>query len=75
MKFKQLICIITRKIFWWYLKLDDTFPTSQSLMQFTQLLLESILSYVREDNPCKIIKFETDAYYGFIIEVNFKKMA
>ena len=44
-------------------------------MQFTQLLLESILSYVREDNLCKIIKFETDAYYGFIIEVNFKKMA
>ena len=34
----------------------------------------SILLYVREDVPCKIIKTESDTYYdGFFIEINLRK--
>ena len=63
-------------------KLDDTFPTSQFLMQGCSTPFRNdqtsksggILLYVREDIPCKIIKTETDAYYeGFFIEINLRK--
>ena len=63
-------------------KLDDTFPTSQFLMQGYSTPFGKnwttkgggILLYVREDVPCKIIKTEIDAYYkGFFIEINLWK--
>ena len=63
-------------------KLDDTFPTSQFLMQGYSTPFRNdrtskgggIIFYVREDIPCKIIKAETDAYYeGFFIEINLRK--
>ena len=61
-------------------KLDDTFPTSQFLMQGYSTPFRKdqtskgggILLYVREDIPCKIIK--TDAYHeGFFIKINLRK--
>ena len=63
-------------------KLDDTFPTSQFLMQGYSTPFRKdrtskgggILLYVRENIPCKIIKTETDAYHeGFFIENNLRK--
>ena len=63
-------------------KLDDTFPTSQFLMQGYSTPFRKnrtskgggILLCVREDIPCKIIKTETDAYHeAFFIEINFRK--
>ena len=63
-------------------KLDDTFPTSQFLMQGYSTHFRKdrtskgggILLYIREDIPCKIIKTETDAYHeGFFIEINLRK--
>ena len=63
-------------------KLDNTFPTSQFLIQGYSIHFRKnrtskgagILLYVREDIPCKIIKTETDAYFeGFFIEINLRK--
>ena len=63
-------------------KLDDTFPTSQFLMEGYSTPFRnnrtskggSILLYFREDILCKIIETETDAYYqGFFIEINLRK--
>ena len=63
-------------------KLDDTFPTSQFLMQGYSTPFRNdptskgggILLYIREDIPCNIFKTETDAYYeGFFIEINLRK--
>ena len=60
-------------------KLDDTFPTSQVLMQGYSTPFRKkqsskgggILSYFREDISGKIIKTETDAYYEvFFVEIN-----
>ena len=52
-------------------KLDDTFPTSQFLMQGYSTPFRKD---VREDVPCKIIKTEIDPYYeGFSIEINLRK--
>ena len=64
-------------------KLDDTFPTSQFLMQDSSAPFRNdrtsksggILLYLREDIPCKIIKTETDTYYeGFFIEINLRNL-
>ena len=63
-------------------KLDDTFPTSQFLMQGYSTPFRKdqtskgggILLYVREDISCKIIKTEPDAYYErFFIEINLRR--
>ena len=64
------------------IKLDDTFPTSQFLMQGYSIPFRKdriskgggILLYVRKGIHCKIIKTETDSYYeGFFIEINLRK--
>ena len=48
-------------------KLDDTFPTSQFLMQGYSTPFKKD---VREDVSCKIIKTEIDAYYeGFSLKL------
>ena len=84
-KFAQLIYIVSNEIDILMVsetKLDDTFPTSQFLMQGYSTPFRKdrtskggvILLYVREDIPCKIIKTETDAYHeGFFIEINLRK--
>ena len=84
-KFAQLIYIVSNEIDILMVsetKLDDTFPTSQFLMQGYSTPFRKdrtskgggILLYVREDVPCKIIKTETDSYYkGFFIEINLRK--
>ena len=84
-KFQQLIYIVNNVIDILMVsetKLDDTFPTSQFLMQgyLTPFRKDrtskggGMLLYVREDVPCKIIKTEIDAYYeGFFIEINLRK--
>ena len=63
-------------------KLDDTFLTSQFLMQGYSSPFRKdrtskgggILPYVRKDVPCKTIKTEVDAYHeGFFIEINLRK--
>ena len=84
-KFEQLIYIVNNEIDILMVsetKLDDTFPTSQFLMQGYSTPFRKnwttkgggILLYVREDVPCKIIKTEIDAYYkGFFIEINLWK--
>ena len=84
-KFEQLIYIVNNEIDILMVsetKLDDTFPTSQFLMQgyLTPFRKDrttkgdGMLLYVREDVPCKIIKTEIDAYYeGLFIEINLRK--
>ena len=84
-KFAQLIYIVSNEIDILMIsetKLDDTFPTSQFLMQGYSTPFRKdrtskgggILLYVREDMPCKTIKTETDAYHeGFFIEINLRK--
>ena len=84
-KFEQPIYIVNNEIDILMVsetKLDDTFPTSQFLMQGYSTPFRKdrtskgggILLYVREDIPCKIIKTETDAYHeGFFIEINLRK--
>ena len=61
------------------IKLHDMFPTLKFLMQGYSTPFRKdrtsngggILLHVREDNSCKIIKTESDAYYeGFFIEIN-----
>ena len=63
-------------------KLDDAFPSSQFLMQGYSILFRKhrttkrgiILSYARENIPCKFSKTETDTYYEiFFIEINLRK--
>ena len=84
-KFAQLIYIVSNEIDILMVsetKLDDTFPTSQFLMQGYSTPFRKdrtskcggILLYVREDIPCKIIETEADAYHeGFFIEINLRK--
>ena len=68
-KFEQLIYIVNNEIdilMASETKLDDTFPTSQFLMQGYSTAFRNdrtskgggILLYVREDIPCKIIKLK-----------------
>ena len=84
-KFAQLIYIVSNEIDVLMVsetKLDDTFSTSQFLMQGYSTPFRKdrtskgggILLYVREDIPCKIIKTETDVYHeSFFIEINLRK--
>ena len=84
-KFEQLIYIVNNErdiVMVSETKLDDTFPTSQFLMQGYSTPFRKdrttkgggILLYVREDVPWKIIKTEINAYYeGFFIEINLRK--
>ena len=57
------------------IKLDDTFPTVFMQGYSTPFRKDrtskggGILLYFREDIPCKTIKTETDAYYGFLLKL------
>ena len=84
-EFEQLIYIVNNEIDILMIsetRLDDTFPTSQFLMQCYSTHFRKdqttkgsgIRLYVREDVPCKITKTEIDACYeGFLIETNLRK--